>query len=106
MKREDIENAILSSFFFSNDVADNLSDIYQLDESIFTSPFRKRIASRLNDVKDDSYGFEAYIIEEKSLGTKFETEYIDIISQTPMSLKMSKKYHDKLVQDTILEQIL
>ena len=106
MNRIDIENAILSAFFFANDVADDLSDIYTLDSSAFTSTYRKRIVDRLNAVKDDAYGYESYLIEEKSQGTVFEHDYLDIISQKPMTLKMSKKYHDKIVEESRMEDLL
>jgi len=106
MNRRDVENSILSAFFFCNDVGDDLSDIYTLDISAFTSKSRKRTAERLNAVKDGAYGFESYLIEEKSQGTVFEQDYMDIISQRGFTLKESKKYHDKLVEESRMEEVL
>lgn len=104
--RVNIENAILSSFFFANDLGDDLSHIYKLDESIFTSSFRKRVAVRLNAVKDGFYGFESHLIQDSVEGTKFEEDFLDILAQTTMPLSVSKKYHDKLVADDRIEKML
>jgi hypothetical protein len=107
MRREDIENAILITFLDANDLFDDLSNIYELDTNIFTSPFRKRVAEKINAVDDDAYGFLRDMdIEENSAGTKFEQDFIEMSSQNPLTLCISKKYHDRLVSDTLMEVAL
>jgi len=97
--RTNIENAILSTFLFANDLGEDLNEVYPLDTSIFTSPFRKRVAEKINAVKDDAYGFESYQIEESVKETQFQQDFIDILAQNSLGLGFSKKYHDKLVAD-------
>jgi len=102
--RVNIENAILSTFLYANDTTPNLGWIFKLETSIFTSPFRKRIAQKINEVEDGAYGFLAYEIEESVTGTNFQTDFMDILTQTPLSIV--KKYHDKLVKEDMMEVAL
>ncbi len=101
--KQNIENAILSTFLFANEMSNDLSWIFKLDTSIFSNPFRKRVAEKINAVEDDAYGFLSYELEESVSGTQFEQDFIDILAQTPLS--NTKKYHDKLVEDIRLESL-
>ena len=106
MRRENIENAILTTFLDSNDLFDDMNKLYKLDPGIFTSPFRKRVAENINDVDDNNFGFLALEIEEKTIGTSFAVELINLTAQTSLGLGFSKKYHDKLVADDRVEGLL
>ena len=101
--KQNTENAILSTFLFANEMSNDLSWIFKLDTSIFSSPFRKRVAEKMNAVDDEAYGFTSYEIEESVSGTQFEQDFIEILAQTPLS--NAKKYHDKMVEDIRLEQL-
>ena len=101
-----IENAILSTFLDINDNNENLDDVYDLDTSIFTSSFRKRVAEKINSVNDNAYGFLSYEIENSIIGTNFESDFTDIQAQNSLGLKFSKKYHDRLVNESLLEVAL
>jgi len=90
----DIERAILSTFLFANDLDDDLSKVYELDISFFTSPFRKRVAEKINEVQDGAYGFLSYKIEESIEGTQFEMEWLNILAQNSLGLGYSKRYYD------------
>ena len=104
--RTNTENAILSSFLFANDVGDNLDDVFKLNTSIFKTEFRKRVAEQINNVEEGAYGFLSYELEEKIQGTAYEKDFIDIIGQTSLTLRFAKKYHDKLVADDRMEELL
>lgn len=106
MNRIDVENAILATFLDANDLGDDLSHVYPLDISIFTSAFRKRVAVKINGVTDESYGFESYNIEESVKGTRFEHDFMEILAQTSLGLQFSKKYHDKLVEDDRVGELI
>lgn len=95
-RRTDIENGILSTFLFANELEPNLDFVFELDTSIFTSPFRKRVAEKINAVDDGAYGFLQVQIEESVDGTEFHQDYCDMIAQN--SLTLVKKYHDDLVE--------
>ncbi len=103
MDKLNIENAILSTFLFANEMSNDLTWIFKLDTSIFSNPFRKRVAAKINDVEDDAYGFLSYEIEESVIGTQYEQDMIEILAATPIT--NAKKYHDKLVEDIRLEQL-
>lgn len=105
MRREDIENAILSTFLGINDVGENLDDVYPLNLSVFTSPFRKRVADKINNVKDGAYGFLSYLIDEACEGTLSEHDNLEMNSQNYLGLKYSKKYHDKLIADSMMDEL-
>jgi hypothetical protein len=104
--RTNIENAILATFLFANDTGDDMENVFTLDTSIFKSAFRKRVAEQINEVKDNAYGFLSYTIEEKVNGTTYEQDFIDMIGQASMTLLIAKKYHDKLVADDKMEELL
>lgn len=97
MNRNDIENAILSTFLLANDMSNDLSWIFKLDTSIFSSKFKKRVAEKINAVEDGAYGFLSYTIEESVIGTPYEQDFIDVLAAHPIT--HVKKYHDKLVKD-------
>jgi len=103
-----IENMILSTFLFLNDLAQDGEierDLFKLDDSIFSTPFRKKIAMRINEVEDEAYSFLSYEIEESVMGTSFEMEWVSVLSQNSLPLKVVKKYHDDLVEKTRLSKI-
>lgn len=100
------QNAILATFLYANDTGEDLSQVYTLDTNIFTSPFRKRIAEKINAVEDNAYGFLSWSIQDSIADTNYEHEWTDLLSQTSLGLGFSKKYHDKLVADALLEVAL
>lgn len=106
INRADIECAILATFLYANEYEENLDYIYKLDISIFTTPYRKRIAEKINGVKDGAYGFLSYEIEELSQGTVYEDDFLRILEQTSLSLEYSKKFHDELLaEDRVMDLI-
>lgn len=105
----DIENMILSTFLFLNDLAldgeiDN--DLFKLDDRVFTSLFRKRVAEQINSVEDEAYSFLSYQIEEKCKDTQFEMNLISILVKNSLPLKVVKKYHDALLEKNKFKDIV
>jgi len=105
MIRADVENAILSTFLSANDVGDDLENIYKLNVNIFTTPFRKKVAIKINEVEDDAYGFLSYKIEESCEGTVFAHEYNEMNGQLSLGLLFSKKYHDDLIKEDEVNEL-
>ena len=109
MKSIDVENAILSSFLFLNECStdeDIQNNMFKLDERIFTNKFRKRVCKLINEVNDDCYGFLCHNLENKSVSTPYAIDWLDIMKQTSMGLVMAKKYHDQLLYDFKIKEIL
>lgn len=104
--RANIENAILSTFLDINELNENLEYVYKLDISIFSTPLRKRVAEKINSVDDNSYGFLSYTLEESIKGTTHESDWLDIISQNSLGLRLSKKYHGQLVSDDSVSDLI
>lgn len=94
------QNAILSSFLFANNIGENIEDAFILDETVFNTPLTNRIAHKINEetLNDKMYGFQLVSIEDDLKGTKFETEFIDILSQLPLPLTVAQRLHDKLIK--------
>lgn len=106
--RVDIEHMILSTFLFLNDLAldgEIKEYLFKLDSIVFTSPFRKRIAEKINNVEDEAYSFLSYQIEESVTGTSYEMEWISILAKNSLHLSIVKKYHDDIVEKTKLEEL-
>ena len=97
-----IEDAILSTFLFSNDFGLNMDEVFKLDVKAFTSPYSQRVAERINSVSDGCYGYLMTQIEEKTVGTVHEAELIDIMAQTPLVFSIAKRYHNDLVKQNRL----
>ncbi len=96
----DIQHSILSSFLFANDLLENTDKAFIMDTEVFTTPLTKRIAEVINDEtkSDKMYGFQSISIEDDIKGTQHEHEWLQIISQTPMSLSVASRLHEKLVK--------
>ena len=101
-----IENAILSSFFFEQYYNKDHKRELILDLNIFTSELRKRVSHKLNESEPYEYSFVSYEMQEKIKGTKFEQEFLNILGAEVMSINTARLYHDKLVQDRKIEAIL
>ena len=102
--RENIECAILATFLYANEMSENISWTYPLDLSVFTSPLRVRVAERVNNVSDGCYGFLSYELEDKIAGTIHESDWLDILAQTPLS--NSRVYHDSLVKQEKMRNLI
>lgn len=96
-----IENSILASFLYLDDMGFKKDDVFKINSSIFTSSYRRAVADKINDETegDQMYGFLSVDIESHTSGTKFEQEWIDILAQTPMLLSVAKRMHNKLEQE-------
>ena len=105
MRREDVENGILITFLDINDNNENIKDVYKLDTSIFTTPFRTRVSERINSIEDNAYGFLAYEIESKCESNNNKYDFIEMSKQKSFGLKFSKKYHDKLIENDRLDDL-
>jgi len=94
----DMENALLAAFLYLDDLFFCKDDVFNINENIFTSSYRRAVAAKINDESKNEkmYGFLSMAIEEKTAGTKFEQEWCDIISQNPMGLNVAKRIQLKL----------
>ena len=94
---EALQNMVLSSFLFATS---DLDEAFILDTGVFNTPFQKRVAEVINEETNGlkCYGYQMEMIELASMGTKFELEYLDIISAMPMPFSATKRYYDKLVE--------
>lgn len=95
------ENSILASFLYANDVGTDTSEAFVLDQSAFTSSFRRATANKINDETngDKMYGFLSVTLQDHTAGTSYEQDWIDIIAQTPMPLSVVKRMHEGLLQE-------
>lgn len=105
-RRAEIECAILSAFIFSKESGYHDNEIYTLQESIFSTLLRKRVAHVLNASEMDDYAYKGVEMEQSVEGTKYQDGWIQIIGQSPMSIKESKKYHDMLLENDRLEELI
>ena len=103
MNVADIENAILSTFLYA-DCLEDQGEVYKLDLRAFTSSFRSRVAERINSEGRGTYGFLSWNLEESIKGTVYESQWLDIISKTSLTLNYSKRYHDALLKTQILRR--
>jgi len=95
------ENAILSSFLWSDDTGIDKSEAFILDENIFTSSFRRDVAAKINDETkgEKYYGFLNVTLSDHTLRTKHELEFMDITAQSSMPFSVSKRYHTALKKE-------
>ena len=98
MTQADIENAVLASFLYADDMGEDTSKSFILSEDAFTSDFRRRVAIRINATTtiDKAYSVLSYDIEYKIGGTIYEQPWIDILAQTPLPFSLANRYHDDI----------
>jgi hypothetical protein len=99
--KADRENAVLSSFLYSNDMGEDTSKAFLLSEDAFTSAFRRRVATRINatTATDKAYSFLSYEIENTIGGTIYENAWLDILAQTPLPFSLARRYHNDIRKD-------
>lgn len=101
MNTIDRENCILSSFLYADDMGMNKDEAFVLNESIFTSSYRRATASKINDEtnNDKYYGYLSVTLQEHTKDTRFEQDWTDIISQTPLPFSVVKRIHSDLAME-------
>lgn len=92
-----IEQSILSSLVFASEQKTEFDEVFGLNLNAFENKLNKRIAEKFNSNENNDYFLEMLNIELSVKGTIYETEFIEIMSQTPLPLSVAKKYHDALI---------
>ena len=101
MVTDNLERCVLSSFLFANTLCDKEERFaYTLDPNMFTTPFRRRVAEKINEETEGEQAYQvlSVVLEEKVAGTKHELEMIEILGATPLDIKSSKRVYDEIVQ--------
>ena len=89
-----IQQAILASFLWSNDLNMNTKNAFILNPHFFTKD-RYLIASKINEVtntEDKFYGLLNLELENIS-----SQEWLNISTQTPLPLSYARKLHDSQI---------
>ena len=92
------EHSLLATFLYADDNGLDKDNTFQLNENVFTSDFRRAVASKINDETNDEkmYGYLGVTLKDHTSGTKFEQDWIDIEAQTPYDINTAKRMHEKL----------
>ncbi len=105
-----VEESILSAYlFFGTMDFHDQKNIFKLNTSYFNSPFKKRVAERINELIDKgSHSFQLLStkIEDSIKGSNYELEFLNIMAQTPMDLKIAREYHDDFLREKYKEKII
>ena len=100
-----IETAILNTMleceYFHNEKP------FKLDSQVFTYPYNKRVAERINETidKEDSLSLLSFLIQDKSANTKHEQDFLEILTQTPLVISVARKYHDYLKMEYVRKMV-
>ena len=87
-----IQQAILATFLWSNDVGTDTEDAFTLNINLFDGD-RRLIAAKINEVtesEDRFYGMLNLELENTS-----SQEWLYISTQTPLPFSVAKRLHDK-----------
>ena len=87
-----IQQSILATFLWANDMGTDTKDAFTLNQHHFTED-RYLIASKINEVtttEDRYYGILNLELENTS-----PVEWLNISTKTPLLFEMAKKIHDK-----------
>jgi len=106
MMIENIEDAILSTFLYANDLDLNLAGVFKLDSEIFSTEYRKSVARSINNVKNGYYCLLSIKLEEKSMGTEYEYDFLNILAQTPLTFSLAERYYLYLQKEFKLGSII
>lgn len=68
---------------------------FKLDERFFNYPYNKSIVKQINEAidKGKSLSLLAFMLQDKTAGTKYEQDFISIIHQNPLTIEVAHKYH-------------
>ncbi len=106
MSGANIEDAILSTYLFSNDLNMNVNEAFKLDLDVFSTRYRQSVAKSINSVKNGYYGLLSIKLEEKVKGTEYELDFLNILSQIPLTFALAEQYHLYLQKENRLRSIL
>ena len=106
MNIENIEEAILVTFLFAHELELNLEEVFTLDVDVFSTEYKKSIVKNINSHKSEFYSAISLILDEKAENTKYEYEFLNILSQTPLTFSLAKKYHSQLQNRLKLRSII
>ncbi len=102
-RRVNIENAVLCSFLFMDDVqmGGEHSFIFELNTKIFTSKYRQSVAEQINkeSAGDRCFSMLNVTLEEKTHKTVYESNWLDILGQSWIPLTLAKQYYRLLEQE-------
>ncbi len=88
-----IQQSILSTFLWSNDLDMDTKDAFMLNPSLFTGD-RYLIASKINEVTDTPERY--YGVLNLELENTSPAEWLEISTQTPLPFSFAKKMHNNL----------
>lgn len=94
-----IENAVLATFVVGTSIWGIFTnkDLFELDEDVFTSTFRKRLARYINRAlkEDKPVGSVLYTLEGKYLPSAHvndQNEWLDMLAQNALPIADAKFY--------------
>ncbi len=106
MNTDNIEEAILITFLFAHELELEFKDVFTLDADVFTTEYKKSIVKNINSHKSEYYSVLSLILEEKAMNTEYEYEFLNILSQTPLTFDLANKYHLQLQNKLKLRSII
>ena len=78
-----LEATILATVLYAGEYKDN-ELVFIVDPKYFTLPFHKRVATKISEaIEDNTLGLCSYILQDKVKGTRYEVDFIEILSATP-----------------------
>lgn len=100
--QQNIEDAILNTFFECELMGVTKDQLFKLDERNFLSHFKRRVVFRINECidKNESLSLLAYTLVEKCKGSR-EDEMLEICCQNPLTIQIAKDYHNYLTKKRI-----
>ncbi len=92
-----LEATILATVLYAGEYKDD-DLVFVLDPKYFTLPFHKRVATKINEaIADNTLGLCSYILQDKVKGTRYEHDFLEIISATPHV--KAKELYELLIED-------
>lgn len=103
MVTDRLETCVLSSFLFAGEEGERFA--YTLDPTMFSTPFRRRVAERINEetAGERAYQVLSVMLEDTVSGTRYEQEMIEILGAAPFDLQTSERLYDELTKAKKIE---
>ena len=103
-----IERAILSTYVYLDFFSDlnNPPIMIKLDEDLFSISLHKRIATKINKAISDNESISAtcFEIQDKLGGTRYESEWLEILSSNSLPISTIPSYLKILTKIRIMNE--
>ena len=91
-----IERAIIATYIYLDFYCDILNPpkMQILDDDLFSTQYHRQIAKKINNAiqAKESISMSGFEMQDKTAGTRYESEWLEILASTPLPIQTIPSY--------------